>query len=95
MPHVTLTHDDVIGDFATLASGVCLGGSVRIEQAAYVGAGALVREERTIGAYALVGMGATVTRDVPPSEVWAGVPARYLRKAILPDAAERGVTRPV
>ncbi len=96
MPHVTLTHDDVIGDFATLASGVCLGGRVHVGQCAYVGAGALVREERSIGAYALVGMGAAVTRDVPPGEVWAGVPARYLRKAILPDArpASRAVATP-
>ena len=81
MPHVTLTHDDVIGEFATLASGVCLGGAVHVGRCAYVGAGALVREQRSIGPGALVGMGATVTRDVPAHEVWAGVPARYLRPA--------------
>jgi sugar O-acyltransferase (sialic acid O-acetyltransferase NeuD family) len=81
MPQVTLTHDDVIGDFATLASGVCLGGNVRVGRCAYVGAGALVREDRSIGSRALVGMGAIVTKDIPPGEVWAGVPARYIRKA--------------
>jgi sugar O-acyltransferase (sialic acid O-acetyltransferase NeuD family) len=81
MPHVTLTHDDVIGDFATMASGGCLGGNVHIGRCAYVGAGALVREQRNVGSCALVGMGAVVTRDIPPHEVWAGVPARYIRKA--------------
>jgi sugar O-acyltransferase (sialic acid O-acetyltransferase NeuD family) len=81
MPHVTLTHDDFIADFATVASGVCLGGNVRVGRCAYVGAGALVREDRSIGSCALVGMGAIVTRDIPPQEVWAGVPARYIRKA--------------
>jgi acetyltransferase-like isoleucine patch superfamily enzyme len=80
MPHVTLTHDDVIEDFATVASGVCLGGGVQVGRGAYVGAGALVREYRTIGSGALVGMGAIVTRDIPAQEVWAGVPARYVRK---------------
>jgi sugar O-acyltransferase (sialic acid O-acetyltransferase NeuD family) len=80
MPHVTLTHDDVISDFATLASGVCLGGGVHVGWSAYVGAGALVREHRSIGSGALVGMGAVVTRDIPPHEVWAGVPARHVRK---------------
>jgi sugar O-acyltransferase (sialic acid O-acetyltransferase NeuD family) len=82
MPHVTLTHDDVVGDFATLASGARLGGSVRIGCGAYVGAGALVREGRAIGSWALVGMGAVVTTDVPAAQVWAGVPARYLRPAL-------------
>ena len=81
MPQVTLTHDDVIEDFTTIASGVSLGGSVRVEQCAYLGAGALIREARTIGAYSLIGMGAVVTRDVPSGEVWAGVPARRLRAA--------------
>ena len=81
MPHVILTHDDVISDFATVASGVCLGGNVHVGRCAYVGAGALVREHRSIGSCALVGMGAVVTRDIPPHEVWAGVPARYIRKA--------------
>jgi sugar O-acyltransferase (sialic acid O-acetyltransferase NeuD family) len=81
MPHVTLTHDDIIDDFATIASGVCLGGNVHVGRCAYIGAGALVREERRIGAGALVGMGATVTRDIPADEIWTGVPARRLRLA--------------
>jgi sugar O-acyltransferase (sialic acid O-acetyltransferase NeuD family) len=87
MPHVVLTHDDVIGDFATMASGVRLGGGVHIGRCAYVGAGALVREDRSIGPGALVGMGAVVTRDVPPYEVWAGVPARYVRNTNAAAAA--------
>lgn len=85
MPQVTLTHDDDIADFVTIATGVHLGGGVRVQRAAYIGAGALVREYRTIGACSLVGMGAVVTRDVPPREVWAGVPARYLRAARIPE----------
>ena len=45
---------------------------------AYIGAGALIKEGRVIGAGAMVGMGAVVTHDVPPGQVWAGVPARPL-----------------
>ncbi len=84
MPNVTLTHDDVIDDFVTLASGVCLGGGVRIRKGAYVGAGAIIGEHLTVGAFSLIGMGSVVTHDVPPGEVWAGVPARRFRMADLP-----------
>jgi len=79
MPQVTLTHDDVVGDFATLASGARLGGGVRVGAGAYVGAGALVRENRAVGPGSLVGMGSVVLSDVPAGQVWTGVPARFLR----------------
>ncbi|MFD3546623.1 NeuD/PglB/VioB family sugar acetyltransferase [Streptomyces sp. NPDC058655] len=88
MPHVVLTHDDTVGDFATLASGVRLGGGVRVGRGAYVGAGALVREYTTVGAWSLTGMGSTVLADVPPGEVWAGSPARRLRGAGGPELDE-------
>ncbi|GII53530.1 transferase [Planotetraspora thailandica] len=88
MPHVTLTHDDVVGDFATLAAGVRLAGGVLVEPGAYLGSGALVRETRTIGSYALVGMGSVVTHDVPSEEVWAGVPARFIRPATVIHGAQ-------
>jgi acetyltransferase-like isoleucine patch superfamily enzyme len=76
MPATVITHDDDISDFATLTSGVRLGGSVVIGRGAYVGAGALVRQELSIGAWSLVGMGSLVTRPVPAAEVWYGIPAR-------------------
>lgn len=83
MPGVTITHDDVVEDFATLAAGVSLGGGVRIGRAAYLGMNASVREGTWVGAGATIGMGAAVLADVPEDETWAGVPARVLRSAIL------------
>ena len=79
MPQVVLTHDDRIGDYATVASGVRLGGGAVLQEGAYVGAGALIRESVTVGSWSLVGMGSVVLRDVPPGQVWAGNPARLLR----------------
>jgi len=79
MPQAVLTHDDRVGDYATVASGVRLGGGAVLEEGAYVGAGALVREGVTVGAWSLIGMGSVVLADVPPGEVWVGGPARYLR----------------
>lgn len=87
MPQVVLTHDDVVHDFATFGAGVRLAGEVTIGRSAYIGSGALVREGRTIGPGSLVGMGSVVTRDVPEGEVWAGVPARFLRPVAEPAPA--------
>jgi acetyltransferase-like isoleucine patch superfamily enzyme len=54
-----------------------------LETGAYVGAGALIRENVTVGAWSLVGLGSVVLADVPADEVWAGSPARKLRNADL------------
>ncbi|WP_354002759.1 hypothetical protein [Microbacterium elymi] len=78
MPNSTITHDDVLEDFSTLAAGVALGGTVRIREAAYIGMNASVRQGLTVGAEATIGMGAAVTRDVPDQQTWAGVPAREM-----------------
>ena len=49
---------------------------VVVEDGATIGSGAIVVGPCRIGARALVGAGAVVTRDVGPGEVVAGVPAR-------------------
>jgi sugar O-acyltransferase (sialic acid O-acetyltransferase NeuD family) len=79
MPHVLITHDDVVSDGVTFAGRASLGGSVHVGESAYLGQGSMVREGCKIGAGAVVGMGAVVLRDVPAGETWAGVPARPLR----------------
>jgi sugar O-acyltransferase (sialic acid O-acetyltransferase NeuD family) len=81
MPNVTLTHDDVVEDFVTIAAGVSLGGSVVLGTASYIGMNAAVRQHVRIGAESTVGMGAVVLRDVPAGETWANVPARLLAVA--------------
>jgi len=82
MPHVTLTHDNRIDDFATLCAQVVLGGSVHVGEAAYLGMGSSVREGTTIGSEATLGMGAVLLEDLPNSATWAGCPARPLERPL-------------
>lgn len=82
MPHATITHDDRIGDYAMLASGVLISGSVTVGESSYLGAGSMIREGLTIGARSLIGMGSVVLTDVPSDEVWVGNPARHLRTLV-------------
>jgi sugar O-acyltransferase (sialic acid O-acetyltransferase NeuD family) len=84
MPQVVLPHDVTVDDFATIASGVRLGGVCHVGRGAYLGSGACLREGIAVGEWALVGMGSVVTRDVPAKRVWYGVPARDISRANLP-----------
>lgn len=78
-------HDCVIGDYVTFAPGVQCNGNVHIEDHAYIGAGATIKHglpgaPLVIGRGAVVGMGAVVTKSVPPGMTVAGNPARPLLK---------------
>lgn len=78
-----VAHDCVIGDFVTFAPGVMCNGRVRVEDHAYIGTGVVLREGApdrpvVIGAGAVVGMGAVVTKSVAPGAVVVGNPAAPL-----------------
>jgi acetyltransferase-like isoleucine patch superfamily enzyme len=49
-----------------------------IESGASIGANATILPGITIGKGAMIGAGAVVTKNIPPNETWAGVPARKL-----------------
>lgn len=81
--HAYVAHDCVIGDFVTFAPGAKCNGNVRIGDHAYVGSGAVIKQgtpdrPRLIGAGAVIGMGAVVTRDVAPGATVVGNPARVM-----------------
>ena len=78
-------HDCVIGDFVTFAPGVHCNGNVHIEDHAYIGTGAILRQGKpgeplVIGRGAVVGMGAVVTKNVAPGTTVIGNPARVMEQ---------------
>lgn len=76
MAHSHIGHDCVLGPDVTLATGATLGGHTHVHEGANIGLRAATHQHVTIGAFAMIGMGAAVTCDVPPFETWVGVPAR-------------------
>ncbi len=51
---------------------------VVLEDGCDIGAGAIILPGVRIGEGAIIGAGAVVTSDIPPYEIWAGVPARKI-----------------
>lgn len=62
---------------------------VTIGPDAWIGRAAIVLPGRSIGAGAIVGAGAVVTKDVAPYTIVAGNPARPIRRRFSEDVAER------
>lgn len=80
-----VAHDCVIGDFVTFAPAVKCNGNIVIEDHAYIGTGAIIKQGKAgqpliIGRGAVVGMGAVVTKDVAPGATVIGNPARPFTK---------------
>ncbi len=79
MDHCHIAHDVVIAEEVTMSPNVTLGGHTHVLRGATLGIGAMTHQFSTVGAYAMIGMGAVVTRDVPPLCLVAGNPARFRR----------------
>jgi sugar O-acyltransferase (sialic acid O-acetyltransferase NeuD family) len=79
-----VAHDCVIGDYVTFAPRVMCNGNVQIEDHAYIGTGAIIKQGAPnkpliIGEGAIVGMGAVVTKNVEPYTIVVGNPAKKLK----------------
>jgi sugar O-acyltransferase (sialic acid O-acetyltransferase NeuD family) len=80
-----VAHDSIVGNYVTFAPGVHCLGNVIVEDYAYIGAGAIIKQGTSgkptrIGRGATVGMGAVVTKDVAPGVTVVGNPAKQIQR---------------
>jgi len=78
-----VAHDCVIGDFVTFAPAVKCNGNVIIEDGAYIGTGAIIKQGTpsrplVIGKDSVVGMGSVVTKSVTAGDTVFGAPAKSI-----------------
>lgn len=73
-------HDCRIEDGAVVSGSASLSGNVQIGRCAFIGAGATVRNGLHVGDGALLGMNSTLLEHLPEGAVYAGSPARPVRK---------------
>lgn len=73
-----VSHDVFVGDYVYLGQTSVIGGYGHVAKGAHIAPGAIVRDNVRVGEFALVGMGAIVTKDIPSYAIVQGAPARIV-----------------
>jgi UDP-N-acetylglucosamine acyltransferase len=74
-----IAHDNQLGNGISIAPLVSIGGMVTLGDYVNFGMCATIHPRLKVGKGAMIGMNATVTKDVPEWETWAGTPAKFLK----------------
>ena len=56
---------------------------VIIEDYVFIGAHSLILKGVTIGKNSIVGAGSVVTKSIPPNQIWAGNPAKFIKNVSI------------
>lgn len=72
-------HDVRLKSFCNLGNNTNIGGHCIINTGANLGLSVVVHQNRVIGAYAMIGMNSTVTKDMPPFLISHGSPCEARR----------------
>jgi sugar O-acyltransferase (sialic acid O-acetyltransferase NeuD family) len=75
----TVGHDSVLGDFVTTAPSVNISGNVNIGKGVYLGTACCIREKINICDDAIIGMNASVVKDITESGTYVGIPAKKIK----------------
>lgn len=75
----TVGHDTNIGDYSSFMPTVNISGEVEIEKCVYVGTGAKIINQLTIGENTIIGAGAVVAKSLPANCTAVGIPAKPIK----------------
>ncbi len=75
MAYIHIAHDCQIGNHVIFSNNASLAGHVHVGSYVILSGFAIVHQFTAIGDYAFVGMGSTITKDVPPYLMISGNPA--------------------
>jgi UDP-N-acetylglucosamine acyltransferase len=73
-----VNHDCQLSEGVVLAPGVISAGTCSFGKYSQIGVNAVLHQGRKVGAFAMVGMNATVTRDIPDFAMSFGSPSRTI-----------------
>ncbi|MBU0519801.1 hypothetical protein KKA00_11785 [bacterium] len=82
MVNATVGHNSKIGKLCHIAAQACLGSYLQFGDGVHIGLNATIREGLILANRSTVAMGAVLLNDIAEDEIWAGVPAKFLRRAV-------------
>lgn len=86
MPHpvgIVITEKAILGNNCTIYQNVTIGnknGSPTLGNNVIIYANSVIIGKINIGDNAIIGAGSIVLKDIPANEIWAGNPARFIKK---------------
>ena len=72
-------HDCIIGDFFSAMPGAIVSGNVNIQDSVYLGNNSCIRENLTIHKDTIIGMNASVIKDITEPGEYVGVPSKKIK----------------
>ena len=84
----TVGHDTTIGNYASFMPSVNISGEVVICDKVYVGTGAKIINQLSIGQSSIIGAGAVVAKDIPEFCTAVGIPAKPIKFHIQTNSNE-------
>ena len=76
--NVHIAHNTIIGKNSIVMANVTICGSVTIDECVHLAPGSTIRNGLSIGKKSQLGLGAVLTKNMPPKEIWAGIPAKKI-----------------
>jgi len=73
-------HNSYVGQNVIITAQVVLAGGAKILNNAILGLNTKVKAGCMVGENSFTGMGSVVVCNIPSNEVWAGIPAKFLKK---------------
>lgn len=61
---------------------------VQVGSDVWIGERVVIKSGVSVGHGSIIGAGSVVTKDIPPYEIWGGVPAKLIRKRFSPEITE-------
>ena len=78
--NATITSGTVILTHYIHSDGSYTSGRVHIKKNSFIGVNSVICKNITIGENAIIGAGSIITKDIPDNELWAGNPAKFIKR---------------